>query len=186
MKRYLLIIAVVVLITGCLPWARTGGLHVAPAQGISVDLPDGWMRLNTDDYLLVTRDGVLLEYIMVERIHVEDELTHTKKKFRTGMLSQEQAGVITDNISSNQDVMNFKVISNKPAKIAGHKGFKVVFTYRDTNKLKYKSIYYGFMEGELFYGVRYDAPLRHYYKKHLKTFAKVLGSLKLVKNQPSS
>ena len=183
MKRYLLLCAIIVLIVGCVPpWVRTGGFHVAPAQNMSMELPDGWMRLNTDEYMLITRDGIMLQYILVERINVQDELKHTKKKFRKGMLPQEQAKVITDNISSGQDVMNLKVRSNKPAKIAGHKGFKVVLTYRDKNKLAYKSIYYGFMEGDWFYGVRYDAPQRHYYKKHVKTFAKVVGSLKLAEN----
>jgi len=183
MKRFLLICAILVLVVGCVPpWIKTGGLYVSPDQNVSVDLPEGWMRLNTKDYMLITRDGVLLEYILIERINVQDDLKYTKKKFRKGMLPQELAEVITDNIKLNQDVLNLKVTSNKPSKIAGHKGFKVVLTYRDKNKLEYKSIYYGFMEDEWFYGIRYDAPQRHYYKKHLKTFAKVLGSLKLANN----
>ncbi len=180
MKRILLLCLVVLFITGCLPWARTGGPFTAPAQNVSVDLPDGWMRKNTKDYLLVTRDGPLLQYIIVENIHATDALYHTKKKFRTGMLPQEQAEVIIDNTSSNPEILKLRIISNKPTKINGYSGFKVVYTYKDKNGLQYKSMYYGFMNGEWFYGIRYNAPLRHYYKKELNSFKKVVKSLKLI------
>ena len=66
-----------------------------------MDLPDGWMRWNTRDYFLITRDGVDLQYIMVEKINVKDTLKHTKKKFRKGMLPSEAAEVILDNIASS-------------------------------------------------------------------------------------
>lgn len=179
MKRYAILCFVLISITACLPWVRTGGPYTAPALRLSVDLPDGWMRLNTDEYLLITRDGVLLEYIMIEKIHVDDELKHTKKKFRRGMLSQDLAQVIIDNNSSNPDVLNLKVISSKPVKINGHRGFKLYFSYKDKESLKYKGLYYGFMEGDWFYGIRYNGTERHYFKKELNTFKNVLGSLKM-------
>ena len=82
MKRLVLICLLVVFITGCLPWVRTSGYHAEPTLNVSAELPYGWMRHNTTDYLFITRDGPMLQYIMVESIHVEDELKHTKKKFK--------------------------------------------------------------------------------------------------------
>jgi len=179
MKRSFLICVIIVFVAGCVPWIRTGGLYSAPAQNVTVELPDGWMRLNSDDYLLITRDGVMLEYILIEKIYIEDNLRHTKKKFRRGMLPQELAEVILDNIGSNQNNLKIKVISNVPQKISGHSGFKAIFTFNNKDGLKYKSIYSGFMSGDYFYGVRYNASHRHYFARELETFKRVVASLKL-------
>lgn len=179
MKRSLLIGVIIVIVAGCVPWIRTGGPYSAPAQNVTVELPDGWMRLNSEDYLLITRDGLMLEYILIERIYVEQNLRNTKKKFRRGMLPQELAGVILDNIDSDQDNLKMKVISNIPQKICGHSGFKSIFTFNNKDGLKYKSIYYGFMSGDYFYGIRYNASQRHYFARELETFKRVVDSLKL-------
>src|SRR4051812_2011344 len=79
-KKTALLVAVMFLLNGCAPWIRTGGLHEAKGENVSLDLPDGWMRLNKDEYLLVTRDGVSLQSILVESINVTEPLKHTKKK----------------------------------------------------------------------------------------------------------
>ena len=179
MKRSLLICVILVFVAGCVPWIRTGGLYSAPAQNVVVELPDGWMRLNSNDYLLITRDGVMLEFILIEKIFVDDALKHTKKKFRRGMLPQELAEVILDNIGSNQNNLKLNVISNVPQKISGHSGFKATFTFNNKDGLKYKSIYHGFMSGDYFYGIRYNASQRHYYARELETFKRVVASLKL-------
>jgi len=55
----------------------------------------------------------------------------------------------------------------------------MTFTYKDKRGLEYKSLYYGFMKGEWFYGIRYNAPQRHYYEKELKTFRKFVESLRV-------
>lgn len=182
MKRLLLLCAILLLVAGCfsLPWVKTEvGRYTAPAQHVSAELPEGWMRLNTDDYLFITKDGPALQYIMVQRFQCDSELKHTKKKFRRGMLPNEVAEIVIDNNRSNQDVLNLKVESNKPAKIDGRSGFELTFTYKDKDELEYKSLYYGFLEGEWFYGIRYNAPQRHYYQKEIKTFEKFLSTLKV-------
>lgn len=182
MKRSLLLCVLFVFITGCLPWVRTSGPYQSTYLNISADLPDGWMRRDytSRSDIFLTRDGAYLQYIMVEPIHMDAELRGTKKKFRKGMMAQELAEVIIDNTSSREDVLNFKVISNKPYTVAGHPGFRMVYTFRDTDGLKYKSLYYGFMEGEWFYGLSYSAPERYYYKRDLMAFKKVRDSLKLL------
>ena len=179
MKRYLLIL--LILIAGCAPWVKIGGLYTSKPHNFSVELPDGWMRFNTPDRLYITRDGVLLQNILIERLHIEKSLKHTKKKFAKGMLPQEVADLVLDNISSDPTVLNFKVIENIPARISGSPGFKVVFTYKNKDGLRLKSMLYGLIVDEYFYGIRYTAACRYYFDKDLKTFEKVLGSFKLVK-----
>lgn len=181
MRRFFLYL-ILLFLSSCAPWIRTGGPYTATAQNVVVNLPDGWMRLNTDEFLFVTRDGENLQYVIVQNIHVDDELKHTKKKFRKGMLPLEAAEVIIDNISSNQDVLNLEVKENKAAKLCGHPAFRAVLTYKNRDGLKIKSIYYGFMEGEWFYGIRYAAPQRYFFEKDIKNFEKVAASLKLIRS----
>jgi len=179
MKRYLVIL--LLLITGCAPWVKVGGLYKSPPHNFSVELPNGWMRLNTGDRLYITRDGVLLQNIIIERLNIEKPLEHTKKKFSKDMLPQEVAEVVLDNISSDQTVLNFEVKENIPARISGFPGFKVVFTYKNKDGLWLKSILYGFIGDEWFYGIRYTAARRYYFDKDLRTFEKVFESFRLIK-----
>jgi hypothetical protein len=179
-RKLLLILAVAALTAvACGPWLRTGGPYSSTYLDFSVQLPDGWMRRNINDHLFLTRDGGLLQNILIERVNVADDLTHTKKKFARGMLAQEAAQVLLDNFRSDEQKQNFKVLSNAPARVDGHHGFKAVFTYRNEDGLPLKSVYYGFLEGEWFYGIRYTAAQRYYYKKDLKTFEAVVKSFHL-------
>jgi hypothetical protein len=179
MKKFLLI--VLLFIVGCAPWTQVGGLYTSGSHNFSVDLPKGWMRFNTNEYLLVTRDGVLLQNILIERFNVDKELNHTKKKLKKGMLPQEAAEVILDNISSDQTNLSFEVTENIPVQINGLPGFKTVFTYKTKDGLRLKGIYYGLLADEWFYGIRYMAAARYYFDKDIRTFEKVFESFKLIK-----
>ncbi len=181
MKRLLAAIFIAVALTGCAPWIRTGGPFTSQARNVTVDLPEGWMRLNTDDYILITRDGELLQSVLIEAFHVDETLKHTKKKLRRGMLPLEASEVIMDNISSNNEITSFEVKENRSAKVAGRQCFRALFTYRDREGLKIKSVYYGFLDGEWFYGIHYTAPQRHYFDRDIKTFEKIVASLRLAK-----
>jgi hypothetical protein len=181
-KKTALLVAVMFLLNGCAPWIRTGGLHEAKGENVSLDLPDGWMRLNQDEYLLVTRDGVSLQSILVESINVAETLKHTKKKFRKGMLPLEASEVIMDNIASNREVHDFAIKESKSTKVAGKPGFRVAYSYKTTDGLKMQGVLYGLMQGECFYLLRYAAPKRHYFDRDLKTFERVVASAQLLKS----
>jgi hypothetical protein len=181
MRKFIFIVLLFIAIVGCAPWMQVGGLYTSDSYNFSVELPQGWMRSNTVDYLLITRDGTLLQSIVITRLDINKELKNTKKKFKKDMLPQEAAEVIIDNTASDSAILNFEVLENSPAKISGFPGFKLVATNKNKDGLKYKSIYYGFITGEWFYGIRYTAAQRHYFDKDIKTFEKVFESFKLIK-----
>jgi hypothetical protein len=179
MKKILLLI--LMLSMSCAPWVQVGGLYKMESHNYSVDLPQGWMRWNKGDDLLITRDGVLLQNIQIVRLNTDEPLKHTKKKFSKVMLPQEVAEVILDNIASNKDILNFQLAENSPLKIGENSGFRAVYTYKNKDGLKIKSIYCGFILDKWFYGINYNAPQRYYFDKDFKTFENVLKSFKLVK-----
>ena len=63
-----LLVATGLVVNGCVsvPWQPTAGLYSSPAENFAVELPGGWMRLNSDEDLLITRDGVLLQHVSIE------------------------------------------------------------------------------------------------------------------------
>jgi len=183
MKKLLIVLALLVT-AACGPWLRVEGPFTSEALNFRVDLPQGWMQQNTGKYLLITRDGVLLQRIVAMRINLADEkqFTHTKKRVTAEMLPQEVAEVVIDNFQSNAENLNFEVEENAPAAVAGKHGFKVRFSYRTKEGLKYRCVYYGVLAGDSLYEIFYLAPQRYYYDKDLKTFEDAVPSFRLVKS----
>jgi hypothetical protein len=179
MKKILTLI--LMLSIGCAPWVQVGGLYKMESHNYSVDLPQGWMRWNKGDQLLITRDGVPLQNILIIRRNIDEPLKHTKKKFSKTMLPLEAAEVFLDNVASNKDIADFRLIENNPLKISGISGFKAIYSYKTKDGLRVKSVYCGFIQDNWLYGINYNAPERYYFEKDIQTFEKVLESFKLIK-----
>lgn len=183
MRKLLVLLVMAVLAGGCATWVRTGGPYVAQEQHLSLELPDGWMRWNQNakDLLFVTRDGAALQSIVVENVHVGDQLKHTKKTLRNGMLPLEAAEVVLDNTASNPKVHGLEIKENRSVKIDGRPGFRAVYSFTNDDGLRMKAVVYGFMQGEWFYGLKYLAAQRHYFDRDLKSFEKVVASVRLLR-----
>ncbi len=178
-----ILLILLLFMTACAPWMRGGGSFESSSYNFSFDIPQGWMRLNVDRYLLISRDGPFLQYILIQERHIDRPFKHTKKRLDRGMLPQEAAEVILDEIICDQLVLNFQVIENTPARINRYDGFRLIFTYKNKDGLKLKTIYYGFIAGDRFYNIRYNAAKRYYFEKDIETFEKVLNSFKLIEAQ---
>ncbi len=118
-----LLAAALVAAAGCvsLPWVPAEPRHTVRSGHFSVELPQGWMRWNHGpaDEVLVTRDGELLQEILVERVAVDAEMRHTKKRLARGMLPQEAAEVVIDNYASDRSHLDFEVKEKSPPGSAG-------------------------------------------------------------------
>ncbi len=183
MRKLFIGIATMMLLTGCIkrPWNPTPTTeHAAASQNVRLHLPEGWMLSSREDILLVTRDGVLLQNVIVAAVRADDEQKYTKKRFKPGMRPLEQAGVILDNMASNPNRLAFKVQSKKPAQVAGHQAFRTEVTFKDKDGLLYRGILYGFMQNEWFYLVRYVAPERHYFVRDKAAFENIVRSMRLM------
>lgn len=65
MRNFISIGLLFITIIACAPWVRVGGLYKSDSHNFSVELPQGWMKSNTVDHLLITRDGILLQSIVI-------------------------------------------------------------------------------------------------------------------------
>jgi hypothetical protein len=182
MKK-LLIVCVVVLMAGCAHWVKTEGPYTSDSLNFTVDPPQAWMRSNNDNPLLITRDGAMLQRIVISRIGFSDEkqFNATKKRVTPDMLPQELAEVVADNVQSEKNITSMTVEETTPATISGKPGFRLQLFYSTKEGLRYRFICYGLASGNYFYRVMYAAPVRHYFDKDLAAFEKVATSFKLTR-----
>ena len=174
MKKILLVIFI--LFFSCASGMQNGESN----DHFTVDIPEGWRQLDTNKFFLITKDGAFLQYALIQQRPLDKSFKHTKKKLRKGMLPQEAAVVIIDEITSDKNILNFKLIQNTPISMQGYQGFKIAFSYRDQDGTAFKTLYYGFIKDGLFYNIRYTAVKKHYFNKDLATFEKFVASFRFV------
>lgn len=206
-KAILLFVIPIWALSGCVsvsPWARVGGPYKGTLTLGSVDplvaggfalnphqplefqvtLPAGWRRATfVRDALLLTRDGVSLQYMRIGVVAFGDELPFTKKTFVNGMSPQEVAALELDEVRSDPTLRNFAVIENTPFPLAGFPGFKLIYAFRTGNGLRLKRVHYGVMLGDWVYRIQYQAPARYYFEKDIATFEQVRESFRIT-DQP--
>ena len=171
------------LVFGCASMAQNNSLEKLPDSNFSIEVPDGWWKPEHIDKFIITKDGPFLQYVLVQRRAIDKPFKHTRKKIRSGMLPQEVAGIILDELASDRYLANFSIIENSPAVIDGHDAFKILFSYTDKKGTEFKTLYYGFISGESFYNLRYCAETQHYFEKDLPTFKRIIVSFKLNENK---
>lgn len=178
-RKLFLWVILVFLMAGCATWVKTTGNYVNSSEKYSLDLPWGWM-MHKGKELILTRDGVWLENIIIKRYKVEEKLEYTKKKFVKGMLPEEISQVALDNLKSNSQIGNLEVIENKPFILSGRDGFRLVYTFTTSEDLKKKGIYYGLGDGNLVYEISYTGTLWHYFDREVDAFERSVRSFKII------
>jgi hypothetical protein len=204
MKRpSLFSLALMLLLWSCVPYVKVEGKYTASSENFDIDLPEGWRKHEaafdnhpisrslleglqkrrdfSSDVIRITRDGLLLQQISIGRVAVDKELPHTKKKLAQGMLPQEVAEVIMDNVRSNPNITNQEVVENRPARVGGQPGFKLTYAFQTKEGLRTKVAYYGTLVDNWFYYLLYEAPARHYFEKDYQVFEKLQGSFRILK-----
>lgn len=171
----------VLLPAGCAPFTAIGGKLALSHQGFEVDLPQGWYQAReVGDALLVTKDGLPLQFIRIERVSVEDQPPHSKKKFTARMPANDAAEIEVQDLGSSPDLFNFELLDNNPGSIGGKQGFKLAYTWKTNDGLRLKRVHYGFVDGKWVYRLIYQAAARHYFDRDLPTFERVRESFRLL------
>ena len=180
-SAYLLLI---LFLSGCATWVQVGGNYETSSHNFKTELPEGWRRYNHDSSkVLITKDGLSLQWIAISRAPIDEKLSFTQKKFSKQMLPQEAAEVAIDNFRSNPKISNMQIIENSPAVIGGYNGFKIVYKYQTDKGLTKTGVYYCSLVDEWGYKINYEAPARYYYSKYLPALEKVRESFKLLKEK---
>lgn len=171
-------IALMLLTGGCAgPWSAVPDRLAG--QGWSMCPPKGWMLLSTPESQMLSKDGPYLEYIFVQSQPLEHAFRYTRQKLNSGMLPHEAAGVIADNMRSDPQVRQFRLLASNPALIDGYPAFRLDYRYLDQHDVAINAIYYGVVLPDRFFNLRYTATRRHYFDRELPAFNQLVGSLRL-------
>lgn len=168
----------VFLSVALLSCAHGGG---KPAFNFNAVVPEGWKTIDSEDPMLfMTKDGGYKQFVLIRERSLAEPFQFTQRSMRKGMLPEEAADIIVNEIISDTNVRNFSLLEKTSARVAGHSGFRLTFIYTDADGFNFKTLYYGFINGEKFYNIRYAATQEEYFQQDLKTFEKVFESLTLV------
>jgi hypothetical protein len=181
MKKPLFLLISLFFISGCASMANERSLNDLPDNEFAVEIPDGWYKPKYEKRYLITKaQKATVLYVFIQQRPLDRSFMNTKKKLRKRMLPLESAGIIIDELASDRRIMNFKVLENAPAIIDGHAGFKILFTHKNKKGFKYQTLYYGFINDNSFFNLRYSAGMQDYYDKGIADFKRILGSFKLL------
>jgi hypothetical protein len=161
-------------------WTQAGGRYTPASQRFAVDLPQGWMRATADEELLATRDGPFLQRIYSKTTLFGVPQKPGKKAVTKGMLPEEAAEIVRDEILSQGAAEGLTVSENSPATLAAKPGFRLVFGYKLPDGLRMKGVLYGALGDDALYAVGYVAPERYYFERDLPLFEKVRASFRIL------
>jgi hypothetical protein len=201
-----IVVFVLLAIAGCAPiTAVSGKVQLAP-QGVELEMPAGWYRIEpigqqhllnagvafpallierTLDPVLLTRDGIQLQVIRVERVPLDKELMATKRKLARGMPAHDVAELELDNVRSNPEVLNFEHVETTPATIGARSGFRLVYGWKTKRGLPMRAVHYGVLDDAGLTRVVYQAAARHYFERDLATFEQIRRTLRFVAPAPT-
>jgi hypothetical protein len=159
-------------------WQPVDG-HLQTACCI-IEIPRDWMRLTTPTYDMFSRDGPYLQYILLQERPVATPFRYTRQKMEAAMLPHEMARVVIDNLSMDPHIRDLRLLENGPAMVGGQPGFKLIFTYQDTQGVDMQTLYYGAVHADRYVNLRYNATQRHYFDVDRNRFDQVFQSLRFV------
>ena len=183
MLRILLALGVPML-GACTAWQVVEeSVSTVPQSRYAISLPKGWMRSALrDDRLLVTRDGIAIQYIEVSSLEPADAFAKTvkqsKKKIGSDLLPEQLAELTLAELQATQSMGTVSVIENAPATVAGHPAFRLHVQYKTAKGLRIEELIYGMQDGKRVLRAGYRAPTLHFFTRDLGTFEEVVRTLR--------
>ena len=147
-------------------------------RNFSVEIPPGWKQLSSSEVFLITREDPYSQYILFRQRHIHEHFTHTTKRLYKNMPPLEAADVIIDEMKSDPSVLNLHVVQTATAVVGSYPGFKIVFDYGIKEGNSFSTIYYGFLQGDWLYSIRYNASPDAVAEQDAEDFQKVLKSFR--------
>ncbi|MGD8629966.1 MAG: hypothetical protein PVH38_12030 [Gammaproteobacteria bacterium] len=177
------ILLALLLVSGCAPtWVRVddAGRNYS-TEHYSVTLPSGWLRLESDDTLFLSRDGILLQIISIQFRPHENTFEKIEKDSSATMLPSELAQLTIAELKASQDdgLPSLEILRNAPVELAGHTGFDIHLRYKTNDGLRRDMEMRGVVDDSGYYLLKYSAPTLHYFERDRQTYMTLTESLQL-------
>ncbi len=183
MKRTVLLV-LVLLLTGCAgQWVhiRDNAAREVSSSRYDVTLPFDWVKQQTPDGLVVSRDGPDLQRIWLRAVAHDKAFPALEQASHADMLPSDLgARFIAELRAGDSDGLpGLEIEEEGPAALDGHEGFRVQAQYRDADGIRFRVLAYGTVTDKGYVELVYVAPLIHYFDRSLAVFDEVRASLKL-------
>lgn len=178
---------------------------VAASGQVIFTVPDGWHWVRRGEDFIATRDGVFLQQILVERLHVDQvdqkvgvfplavwssktwpvrTAKNLTNRFVAGMPPADAAEVLLGSRRNDPSVGDLALRKVVTRTIAGQPAFRAEFDFRLVSSEGdrwpiYRSASCGFVLGEWFYGITYTAAARYYFDRDAEAFETFLESVRV-------
>ena len=183
MKIFSVAILLTVLLSGCVTtWVKVddAGRHYQH-EHYSTRLPAGWLRLEKDEGLVLSKDGILLQSISILYRPHEKAFKNLEKDSSATMLPSELAELTIAEIKAGEEegLPSLRILSNEPVEIAGRTGFGIHLQYKTTEGLRMEVLLSGIVDENGLYLVKYSAPTLHYFNRDRQVYESVVESMQL-------
>ncbi|MEW5894945.1 MAG: hypothetical protein AB1650_04195 [Candidatus Omnitrophota bacterium] len=181
-SKIIILVFIISSLAGCMPVTLIQQSNQNYKKSIlTAQLPVGWAKIRNFDCLLhMSKDGLTLQNIFISRINIDKELPLTKRKITAQMLPHELAQLIIDETQLNKEFLNLTVLSNEPYTSLPVAAFLIEFKYTNNDFVPYHVKEIGFVQGNYYYQIRYEACEQHYYHDGIKDFDEFLKTLKVI------
>jgi hypothetical protein len=171
------------LLAGCATsWVRVDDVNRQYRNEFyRVTLPPGWYRYQSGDSLLLSKDGLDLQRILIQ-YHPHDQAFETlEKPSSVAMLPSELAELTIAEIKAGQEggLPSMVVLDNVPMEIAGRGGFSLHLRFKTDAGLRIELLACGFVDERGFYLLMYRAPTLHYFDRDRQVFESVTESFRI-------
>jgi hypothetical protein len=150
-------------------------------KSYTVDLPVGWIRQFTEGgELLASRDGFLLQTILIEKRPIKLAFPKTKQEAAETMLPSELAERAIAELKASGDQLGaLTVLESEPALVSDREGFRLKVAYRTQRGVEVLREVVGVADKTRYYQLTYFAPRLHYFDRYQADFARTWASFKL-------
>ena len=173
------------LLSGCAAtWVRVDDADRRySGEHYSVTLPSGWMRSLAGDSLVLSRDGLDLQRIVIEYRPHDKAFGNLEKTSSADMLPSELAELTIAELKAAQDegLPSLEILDNRPVEIAGHTGYALHLRFRTDAGLRIEVLLRGFVDEHGLYQLLYRAPTLHYFGRDRAVYESLAGSLQQVR-----
>ena len=172
----------IVLLTGCATtWISVDDTNRDYRNEFyRVTLPSGWYRYQGGDNLLLSKDGLDLQRILIQYHPHEEAFETLERSSSAGMLPSELAELTIAEIKAGQEngLPSMIVLENEPREIAGHDGFSLHLQFKTDAGLRIELLARGFVDEQGFYLLLYRAPTLHYFARDREVYESVTESFR--------
>lgn len=173
MKRILLIVLFLSL-TSCQTWTQVKNDEFThgPNNRFMIKLPNDWMHANlVHDRIIVTRDGISIQYIEAMSMSPEDAFAKIDKKVEGNITPEGLAELTLAELRKEELIgASLKVLENTPVKIGAHDAYRLHVEFKSQKGLRFERIIYGMLNGDYIMRLTYQAPTLYFFKRDLNAF----------------